>query len=27
MVTIFESLGDEHPLVIEYRPRLASALY
>lgn len=27
MVTIFESLGDEHPLVREYRPRLASALY
>lgn len=27
MVTIFESLGDEHPLVSEYRPRLASALY
>ncbi|HEX6207494.1 MAG TPA: tetratricopeptide repeat protein [Actinomycetota bacterium] len=27
MVTIFESLGDDHPLVREYRPRLASALY
>ena len=26
MVTIFESLGDEHPLVLQYRPRLASAL-
>lgn len=27
MVTIFESLGDDHPLVREYRPRLASALF
>lgn len=27
MVTIFGSLGDDHPLVREYRPRLASALY
>ena len=27
MVTIFDSLGDEHPLVRAYRPRLASALY
>ena len=27
MVAIFEALGEDHPLVREYRPRLASALY
>lgn len=27
MVRVFETLGDEHPLVREYRPRLARALF
>jgi putative thioredoxin len=27
MVTIFDALGEEHPLTREYRPRLASALF
>ena len=27
MVAIFEELGQEHPLVVEYRRRLAAALY
>ena len=27
MVTVFAVLGDEDPLVVEYRRRLAAALY
>jgi thioredoxin-like negative regulator of GroEL len=27
MVRVFDLLGEEHPLVGEYRPRLAAALY